>query len=120
MQESDGILTELHSLVENIVVHPVQLASREPGQGRHPSQEVTDDLTTQVSRRDVQLLQGGRLVPLGQADLLPHQPGLVEEETGEMFAALHQDLETGSLDLNTRLVTSVNNKNNTLTSLLYY
>ena len=60
-------------------------------------------------RRRVRVVHGGRRL------VVP-----AEEETGEMFAALHQYLETDSLDLNTRLITSVNNKNNTLTSLLYY
>ena len=96
-------LTEAHLLVENIIVHAVQLASAEPGQGWDPSEQVTDDLTAQVSRRDVELLQGGRLVPLGEADLLPHQPGLLEQEAGQVFAALHQDLQTSPLHLNTRL-----------------
>ena len=86
----------------HLIRHAVQLTGGEPGEGRHTGEDIQDDGAAQVGGRYVQLRQAGGLVPLGLADLFPLQPGLLQEEAGQVFTALQQDLQTAAGHLKPR------------------
>ena len=86
----------------HLIRHAVQLAGGEPGEGRHPGEDIQDDGAGQVGGRYVQLRQAGGLVPLRLADLLPLQPGLLQEQAGQVFTALQQNLQTAAAHLKPR------------------
>ena len=75
-------------LIENIIIHPIQLTSREPGEGWYPGQHIGDGGSAQVGGGDVQLLQGGGLLPLCSSHVITHQPSLLQQQAPQVLAAL--------------------------------
>ena len=88
-------------LSENIVIHTIQLTSTEPCKARYPCEDVQDSGLWEVSPRNVQLLQGGTLLPLHCSHVVCCEAGLLELETAEILASLDQDLDGGPLHLGT-------------------
>ena len=75
-------------LIENFIIHAIQLSCGQPGEGRYPGQYIKDDLSAEICSSDVQLSQWAGLVPLCLADLLPDKACLLQHQTGEVLAAL--------------------------------
>ena len=75
-------------LIENIIIHPIQLTSREPGERWYPGQHIGDGGCAQVSGGDVQLLQGGGLLPLCRSHVVTNQPSLLQQQAPQVLAAL--------------------------------
>ena len=92
-------MLSLDLLIQNIIIHPIQLTGREPGERWYAGQHIGDDPGAQVSGGDVQLLQGGGLLPLGPGHVVAHQPSLLQQQAPQVLAALEQDLQAASLNL---------------------